>query len=161
MKAGHLKKNIPGLDEIDLKILQELQKEARLSIREVATRVNLSPSPTQERIRRMERDGIITQYGALLNYKKINRAVIVLCQVTMKDHSKPATQKFIDSIISFPEVVSCYDIAGDFDFILKVATESIEAYHDFFSNRLSQIPNTSQMRSTFVLDIVKDTHILV
>lgn len=161
MQTGQSKSNNVHLDEKDIQILKALQEDGRLSIREVAAKVNLSPTPTQERIRRLEREEVILQYGALLNHKKINKGTIVLCHITIKDHNKNAAQEFIDEILTIDEVTECYNIAGDFDFVLKIVTESIEAYHQFFVNRLSEVANIGQKKSIFVMDVVKQTHKLL
>lgn len=149
------------MDEKDVQILRVLQEDGRRSIREVATRVNLSPSPVQERVRRLEQEQVITQYAALLDPKKINKGTMVICQVTIKEHNKKAAQAFINGILSFPEVTECYNIAGDFDFLLKIVTESIETYHDFFVNRLSEVANIGQTKSIIVMDVIKQTHKLL
>lgn len=149
------------MDEKDVQILKALQQDGRLSIREVSAKVNLSPSPVQERVRRLEQDGVITQYAALLNAKKIGKGTMVICQVTIKEHNKKAAQAFIDGVLAFPEVTECYNIAGDFDFLLKIVTESIETYHDFFVNKLSEVANIGQTKSIFVMDVIKQTHQLL
>lgn len=150
-----------SLDEKDLQILRVLQENGKLSIREVASKVNLSPSPTQERIRRLENEGVITQYGALLNPRKLGKGIIVICHVTIKEHNKHAAQAFIDKITSFKEVIECYNIAGDFDFMLKIITDSMETYHHFFVNELSEVPNIGHTKSIFVMDVIKHTHQLL
>lgn len=150
-----------SLDEKDLQILKVLQENGRLSIREVAAKINLSSTPTQERIRRLERDGVILQYAALVNQKKISKGTTVLCQVTLIKHNKQAAYQFIEKIMSFNEVVECYNIAGDYDFSLKIITESIESYHDFFVNQLSEVPFIGNTKSIFVMSAIKQTHMLV
>jgi Lrp/AsnC family leucine-responsive transcriptional regulator len=149
------------LDEKDLQILKVLQENGRLSIREVAAKINLSSTPTQERIRRLEREGVILQYAALVDQKKIYKGTTVLCQVTLTKHNKDAAYQFIEKIMSFNEVVECYNIAGDYDFSLKIITESIESYHDFFVNQLSEVPFIGNTKSTFVMSAIKQTHMLV
>jgi Lrp/AsnC family leucine-responsive transcriptional regulator len=161
MTVAHLNTHQAVPDDKDMEILQVLQENGRLSIREVAAKVNLSATPTQQRIRRLEQEGIILQYGALLNHKKVNKSIIVICEITLKEHNKKAGQHFIDQIMSFKEVVECYNIAGDFDFMLKVVTESMESYHSFYVNKLSEVAYISQTKSIFVMDVIKQTHKLV
>lgn len=149
------------LDEKDYQILRVLQENARLSIREVATKVFLSPTPTHERIKRLEQYGVIRHYGAILNPKKVNKGIMVICQVTVTIHNKEAAQQFIDAVTSFKEVLECYNIAGDYDFMLKIVTESMESYHDFFVNKLTAVAYVGQTKSTFVMDVIKDTHMIL
>lgn len=150
-----------GLDEKDLQILKVLQENGRLSIREVAAKIHLSPTPTQERIRRLEKDGVIDQYAALVNQKKVGKGTIVLCNVTLTQHSKKAAFKFIEKISSFKEVTECYNIAGEYDFALKIITESIESYHEFFVNQLSEVPFIGNTKSIFVMSVIKQTHKII
>lgn len=150
-----------SLDEKDLQILRVLQENARLSYRDVAAKINLSPTPTQERIKRMEKEGVIMQYGALLNAKKVGKGIIALCQVTIKKQNREDVQVFVNKILSFEEVTECYVVAGDFDYSLKIVTTSMEAYHHFFINKLNPIDIIIQTRSTFVMDVVKQTHVIV
>lgn len=150
-----------GLDEKDLQILKVLQENGRLSIREVAAKIHLSATPTQERIRRLEKDGVILQYAALVNQKKVDKGTTVLCHVKLTQHNKKAAQEFIDKIMTLKEVVECYNIAGDYDFTLKIVTESIESYHEFFVSQLGEVPFICNTKSIFVMSVIKHTHIVV
>lgn len=150
-----------GLDAVDLRILSLLQQDARMTVREVATEVKLSATPVHERIKRMEKAGVIRQYAAIVDYKKINKALMVICYVSLKDHNKPAGVKFIKTINEMPEVIECYNISGEFDFMLKVVTADMDAYYDFHVNRLSAAENIGHVQSVFVMGTVKDTHRLV
>lgn len=161
MQTEHLKTRGLQLDDKDILILQALQENGRLSIREVAARVNLSPTPTQERIRRLEKEGVIMHYGATLNPRKINKEVVVLCQVTLREHTKQAADEFRAHIVPLKEIVECYNIAGDYDYMLKIVTESIESYHIFLNHKLSEVPYIAQKNSIFVLDILKQSNQLL
>lgn len=149
------------LDEKDLQILTIVEHDARLSIREIAAKVHLSPTPVHGRLKRMEQAGVIKGYGALLDSRKIGKGIIVICQVTLKEHNKQAAREFIKAIHSFKEVVECYNIAGDFDFMLRIVTESMETYHDFFVNKLSEAAYIGQTKSIFVMDVIKQTHVML
>jgi len=149
------------LDQKDLAILRLLQENARITVKEIADSVHLSATPVHERIKRMERDGVIKQYVALLNYSKVRKGLMVICYVSLKQHSKIAGSTFIKAIHALPEVMECYSISGEFDFLLKVVEESMESYYDFHVNHLSQIENVGQVQSVFVMGIVKETHRLV
>lgn len=145
------------LDKKDLEILKHLQQNARMSIREIAEQVHLSTTPVHERIRRMEKNGVITQYATLVNAAKIGKGLMVICYVSLKQHSKNAGAKFIKNILEMNEVLECLTISGEFDFLLKVVTENMDSYYDFHVNRLSEIENVGNVQSVFVMGVVKDT----
>jgi Lrp/AsnC family leucine-responsive transcriptional regulator len=149
------------LDEKDRAILKLLQQNAKMSVKEVASYVNLSITPVHERIRKMEETGIITQYVALLDAKKVNKNLIVFCYVSLKEHHKKAGAKFIKAVTQFDEVVECYNIAGDFDLMLKIMVKDMEQYHHFYSHKLCELEGISLVRSTFVMDTLKYTHKLI
>ena len=146
------------LDEKDYEILRLLQEDAKLTVRQIAAAIHLSPTPTHERIKRLKHNRVIRQYAALLDNRKVNKRVMVLCQVSLKDHDKQTAQAFIEGITGFTEVLECYNISGEFDFMLKIVAESIESYHHFFINYLGSVKGIGQTKSTFVMDIIKDTH---
>jgi len=149
------------LDEKDRLILRLLQENAKITVREIATRVHLSTTPVHERIKRMEDAGVILQYAALVNHTKVKKGLMVICYVSLKEHSKKSGTKFIKTINELTEVIECYNISGEFDFMLKVVAESMDAYYDFHVNKLGQLENIGHMQSTFVMGIVKQTHLLV
>ena len=109
----------------------------------------------------MEEQGVIRQYATLLNGAKVKKGLMVICYVSLKQHSKNAGDKFIKSIMELNEVVECLTISGEFDFMLKVVTENMDAYYDFHVNRLSQIENMGNIQSVFVMGVIKQTHQLV
>jgi DNA-binding Lrp family transcriptional regulator len=145
------------LDKKDLEILKYLQANARMTVREIAEKVHLSTTPVHERIRRMEEAGVITQYITLVNAAKIGKGLMVICYVSLKQHSKNAGAKFIKSIMEMNEVLECLTISGEFDFMLKVVTENMDSYYDFHVNRLSEIENVGNVQSVFVMGVIKDT----
>lgn len=150
-----------SLDEKDLSILKLLQVNARATIKEIAAKVHLSTTPVHERIKRMEDSGVIKQYATLVNHAKINKGLIVICYVSLKQHSKNAGVKFIKSIHDLNEVTECYSISGEFDFMLKVVCEDMNTYYDFHVNKLSQLENMGHVQSIFVMGVIKQTHQLV
>lgn len=149
---------IPELDEKDRAILRLLETNARLTVREIAARVHLSATPVHERIKRMEASGVIKQYATLIDYRKVQKGIMVICYVSLKEHTHKAGGIFIDAVMRFREVLECYNISGQFDFMLKIVSESMEAYHNFYVNRLSEVRGISQMQSVFVMGVIKDTH---
>jgi DNA-binding Lrp family transcriptional regulator len=118
------------LDVKDLQILKLLQQNARLTVKEISEKVHLSTTPTHERIRRMERTGVIAQYATLLDPEKVGKGLMVICYVSLKQHSKNAGSKFIKTIMEMNEVIECYNISGEFDFMLKVVTRDMNAYYN-------------------------------
>jgi Lrp/AsnC family leucine-responsive transcriptional regulator len=158
------KKENPATQEIDEKdkaILQLLQTNAKLTVREIAHQVHLSSTPVHERIKRMEDSGVIRQYAALLDHTKVKKGLMVICYVSLKEHNKRSGAKFIKTMNDLREVTECYNISGEFDFLLKVVVENMDAYYDFHVNKLSQLENIGQVQSSFVMSIIKQTHQLI
>ena len=149
------------LDDKDLAILRLLQENARITVREISDKIHLSATPVHERIRRMEETGVIRQYATLVDHAKVKKGLMVICYVSLKQHNKNAGTKFIKAIQQMNEVIECYNISGEFDFMLKVLAENMDAYYDFHVNTLSQVENMGHMQSVFVMGIIKQTHQLV
>jgi DNA-binding Lrp family transcriptional regulator len=124
-------------------------------------KVHLSTTPVYERIKWMEETGVIKQYATLVDHSKVKKGLMVICYVSLKQHNKTAGAKFIKAINEMNEVVECYNISGEFDFMLKVAEENMDSYYDFHVNRLSEIENIGNVQSTFVMGVVKQTHVMV
>ncbi len=143
------------LDEKDKAILRLLQENAKLTVREIAHKVHLSPTPVHERIKRMEDSGVINQYAALVNHAKIKKGLMVICYVSLKEHNKKSGAKFIRMLQELDEVTECYNISGEFDFMLKVVVENMDAYYDFHVNKLGQAENLGHLQSTFVMGVIK------
>jgi DNA-binding Lrp family transcriptional regulator len=149
------------LDAKDLAILALLQQNARITVKEIAAKIHLSTSPVHERIKRMESNGVIKQYATLLDHTKVKKGLIAICYVSLKEHSKTAGTRFIKAILAMTEVIECYNISGEFDFMLKVMCEDMNAYHDFHVNKLSSVENMGHVQSVFVISVIKQTHQLV
>lgn len=150
-----------ALDNKDLAILRLLQENARITIKEISAKVHLSTTPVHERIKRMEDSGVIKQYATLVDHAKVKKGLMVICYVSLKQHSKNAGVKFIKTIHELNEVIECFSISGEFDFMLKVACEDMNTYYDFHVNKLSQIENMGHVQSIFVMGIIKQTHQLI
>ncbi|GGH62725.1 DNA-binding Lrp family transcriptional regulator [Filimonas zeae] len=151
----------PALDAKDMAILKLLQQNARITVREIAEQVHLSTTPVHERIRRMEETGVIKQYATLVDHAKVKKGLMVICYVSLKQHNRRAGARFIKDIQEMQEVIECYNISGEFDFMLKVVAENMDAYYDFHVNKLSQVDNMGHLQSVFVMGIIKQTHQLV
>ena len=149
------------LDQKDLAILKLLQQNARFTVKEISDKVHLSTTPVYERIKWMEEEGVIKQYATLVDHSKIKKGLMVICYVSLKQHNKTAGLKFIKAINEMNEIIECYNISGEFDFMLKIVTENMDSYYDFHVNRLSEIENIGNVQSVFVMGVVKETHVMV
>ncbi len=143
------------LDPIDIKILQLLQANAKKTIKEIAVELHLSTTPIFDRIKKLERLGIIDKYVALVNPDKIGKCLTVLVDVTIKDHSRRGIEDFIDYMIALPEVMECHHVTGDSDVYIKVLLEDMEAYNQFVLTKLSVAPNVGHVQSRFSLSTRK------
>lgn len=150
-----------SLDEKDLSILRLLQGNARITVKEIADQIHLSTTPVHERIKRLEANGVIKQYATLIDGAKVKKGLMVICYVSLNQHSKKSGGQFIKLINELPDVVECYSISGEFDFMLKIVTEDMNSYYNFHVNKLSQADNISQVQSVFIMGVVKQTHLLV
>ncbi len=144
------------MDPIDRSILLLLQKDGKITIKEIAERLNLTTTPIFERVKKLERDGYIKSYKAILNRKKIGLQLMAFCNITLNLHQKDFIKKFEKDIQQFPEVVECYHVAGMFDYLIKIYAEDMEQYQDFLSNKLASLENISKVQSSFVMTEVKD-----
>ena len=149
------------LDQKDLAILKLLQQNARITVKEISEKVHLSTTPVFERIKRMEETGVIRQYATLVDHAKVKKGLMVVCYVSLKQHNKTSGTKFIKAILEMNEVIECYNISGEFDFMLKVVAENMDAYYEFHVNKLSEIENIGNVQSVFVMGVIKQTHIMV
>ena len=161
MAKAVIKEEMPLLDTKHLEILKLLQQNARITIKEISEKVHLSTTPVHERIRWMEEVGVIRQYTTIVNGAMVKRALMVICYVSLRQHSKNAGAKFIKSILEMNEVLECLTISGEFDFMLKVVAENMDSYYDFHVNRLSEIENVGNLQSVFVMGVVKSTQQLI
>jgi DNA-binding Lrp family transcriptional regulator len=152
---------IMTLDEKDLAILRLLQQNAKATVKEIADAVHLSTTPVHERIKRMEQNGVIKQYATLVDHSKVKKGLMVICYVSLKQHDKMAGSEFIQMINAMPEVIECYNISGEFDFMLKVVAENMDDYYHFHVNKLSEAGNLGHVQSVFVMGVIKQTHVVV
>jgi Lrp/AsnC family transcriptional regulator, leucine-responsive regulatory protein len=145
-------------DDIDIKILKELQKDSNLTTKQLAELVNLSSTPVFERVKKLEAKGLIKKYVAVLDYEKLNKGLLVFCNITLKQHTKDIGNQFVQDILSLDEVTECYNISGDYDFLLKVMVRDMKDYQNFVLNRLGSIENIGSAHSTFVMGEIKNTY---
>ena len=143
------------LDDIDIKILKELQQNSRLTNKELAARIHLSTTPTFERHRRLEREGYIKQYTTIVDADKINRSFMVLCNISTNNIFKDKIDDFRERVAQWNQVVECYNTSGDFDFTLKIAVSSMKEYQEFIINEIGAIEYVSKIQSCFIMDTLK------
>jgi Lrp/AsnC family transcriptional regulator, leucine-responsive regulatory protein len=158
MKKEQARKDVPGkveLDAIDLQILNHLQTDGKLSVRDLAKKVRLSATPVHERLRRLESSGIIDHYAAVINTDRIGQFIVFFVNIILKEHSTRLGSKFVEKITSFPEVVEFYTIGGEHDFMIKVMVPDMAAYRLFFVDKLGEVPNIAKLQSIIVLDTIK------
>lgn len=144
-------------DATDLTILRLLQTNSQLTIKEIASRINLSITPVHDRIRKLEREGYIDRYVALLNRKKLGKSLVVYCNVTLDKQRKESFEEFNKTIAQLPEVLECSVVSGNFDYLLKVIADDVEAYNTFYQQNLSVLKSVSHISSFFVMSEVKST----
>lgn len=152
------KKSMGNIDKTDIQILKILQENSALTTKELAKRVNLSPTPVFERVKRLEREGYIQKYSAVLDADKLGNGFIVFCNVRLTQHSKELGKQFANAIQQIDEVTECYNISGDYDFMLKIHVESMQHYQDFVLNTLGEISSIGSLYSIFVMAEVKHAH---
>ena len=145
------------LDALDSKILNLLQTNAHLTIKEIAAVVNLSITPVHDRIKKMEKDGIIDKYVTILNKKMIGKSLIVYCNVTLSKQTQENFLAFNEAVIMLQEVLECSVVAGTFDYLLKIVVADMDSYHEFYQKKLSVLPMVSLIHSYFVMAEVKST----
>jgi len=143
------------LDKIDKTILQLLQRDAKLTNKELAVKLGMTTTPVYERIKRLEREGFIQKYVALVNPKKVQLSLVAFCNVSLKEHAAEFLVRFEKDVQSLKEVVECYHIAGMFDYLLKVVVKDVETYQDFVSKKLAGLENIGHVQSAFVLREIK------
>lgn len=150
--------NNENLDETDRKILRILQCNSDLTVKELAAKLHLSTSPTFERQKRLERDGYIERYMAVVNPHKVGNGIMVLCNIRLKQHSQELIQEFMDVVQNLEEITECYNTSGDYDFLIKVYAHDMKSYQQFMLNTLGTINCIGSLHSIFVIDETKNTH---
>lgn len=143
------------LDKVDLQILRTLQENARLTTKELAAQVSLSSTPVFERLKRLEREGYIKKYIAVLDADKLNQGFVVFCNVKLRRMNKDIAMEFTRIIQNIPEVTECYNISGSYDYLLKIHAPNMKYYQEFIINVLGTIDSLGSLESMFVMDEVK------
>lgn len=145
------------LDELDKRILDELQKDARISNAELARRVNLSPPATHARVKRLEEKGAVQRYVALLDRQRTGYDMLCFVRVSLQLHDLDQVTGFHEAVREIPEVLECHHVTGDYDYLLKVLAHNTEDLENFLVNRLTPIPGVAQIHTSLVLREVKNS----
>lgn len=143
------------LDEKDIEILRALQRNARLTNKELAVQVHLSTTPTYERVKRLERQGFIKQYATVLDANKLNKGFAVFCSVKLRRLNSDYALAFTEMIKQVPEVTECYNISGSFDYLLRIQAADMKSYQQLLLNVIGRHENIDSLESTFVMEEVK------
>jgi Lrp/AsnC family transcriptional regulator, leucine-responsive regulatory protein len=146
------------LDEIDLRLLNQLAQDSDVTIKELAASVSLSHTPVFERVKRLKANGYIRKHIALIDAEKLGFGLIVFCNIKLKHHDKDIGKQFVGDILELKEVVECYNISGDFDFLLKVYARDMKHYQDFLFSKLGSVKSIGSTHSTFVMFENKNTY---
>lgn len=143
------------LDEKDVDILRALQQNARLTNKELAAKVHLSTTPTYERVKRLERLGVIKQYATILDATKLNKGFTVFCSVKLRQLNTERAIAFTEMVRVISEVTECYNISGSFDYLLRIQSPDMRYYQQFLLNVLGRHDNIASLESTFVMEEIK------
>ncbi|WP_452225280.1 Lrp/AsnC family transcriptional regulator [Lacinutrix chionoecetis] len=146
------------LDKIDVEILSLLQKNSNRTTKSIATALGMTTTPIFERIKKLEKEGYIKKYVAILNNKKIGLKQTVFIGITLQGHTRSYLEKFVTQINSFPEVIECHRVSGNFDYLLKLVVEDIEAYETFIISKLTLLPYLGNVQSLITLSTGKETN---
>ena len=148
---------IEKLDKTDIQILKTLQENARITVKDLALKVHLSPTPVFDRMRRLESEGYIRRYTVVLDAARLGRGFLVFCSVRLRRMGKEIANDFVNRIKDIPEVAECYNISGDFDYLLKIYAPDMRYYNDFIINTLGTIESLGSIQSWFVMNEIKNS----
>ena len=145
------------MDTTDRKLLQLLQTDTKKTTKELSLKLNLSVTAVYERIKKLEREGIIDKYVALINRNKINKGFVVFCHIKLLQHSMDFLTKFESEVVKLTEVLECFHVSGDYDYILKIFVKDMEEYREFMVTKLTTLQHIGSTHSTFMIGEVKNT----
>jgi Lrp/AsnC family leucine-responsive transcriptional regulator len=151
------RESVRGLDKLDRNILRILQQEGRISMKDLGERVGLSITPCIERVRRMERDGVITGYHAKVDPAALGAKLLVFVEITLNHKSASAFEQFRREVLRIPEVQECHLVSGDFDYLIKARIHEMAEYRKLLGEMLLQLPGAAQSKSYVVMEEIKET----
>ncbi len=150
------KQTIIKLDKTDEALLEALQKNARVTNKELGEMIHKSPTAAFERVKQLERDQVIEKYTIKVNKKKLGLMLTVYAVVQLKEHRNAFLVEFEKEVVNFNQVRECYHMTGNFDYMLKISVPDIDTYHDFIKNKLANLPNIGNVQSYFVMSTIKE-----
>jgi Lrp/AsnC family leucine-responsive transcriptional regulator len=145
------------LDAIDITIIKQLQVNTRITNKDLAAQLNMTTTPIYERVKRLEKMGIIQKYVAIINADKVGKGLTALCMVRLEKHTKDKLASFEKHVANIPEIVECYHLAGQYDYHLKILVKDMNSFQDFIVNKLSTNDNLANVQSSFVMSKITDT----
>ena len=148
------------MDSIDKKLLILLQKDSKKTTKELSVKLNLSVTAVYERIKKLEREGIIKNYVALINRSKVDKGFIVFCHIKLIQHTREFLTKFESQVVKLSEILECHHVSGDYDYILKIAVKDMEEYREFLVTKLTTLDHIGSTHSTFMISEVKNTTLI-
>jgi Lrp/AsnC family leucine-responsive transcriptional regulator len=143
------------LDQIDRKILDILQEHGRITNAQLAKEAGISPPPMLDRVRKLEKNGYIRKYVALVDPRKLNRGTMAFVEIALSLHRQDAIQEFVEEIQKIPEVLECYHLTGETDYLLKIAIKDMDAYEQFLLQKLTRFSGISKIKTSFILNTLK------
>ena len=148
------------MDAIDKKLLMLLQEDSTRTTKELSLKLNLSVTAVYERIKKLEREGVVDKYVALLNRNKVNKGFVIFCHLKLIQHTKEYLTIFEREVTLLDEVLECYHVSGDYDYILKIYVKDMEEYREFMVTKLTTLQHIGSTHSTFMISEVKNTNII-
>lgn len=148
------------MDSIDKKLLMLLQEDSTRTTKELSLKLNLSVTAVYERVKKLEREGVVSKYVALLDRNKLKKSFVVFCHLKLIQHTKEYLTKFEQEVTRLDEVLECYHVSGDYDYILKIYVENMEEYREFMVTKLTTLQHIGSTHSTFMISEVKNTNII-
>lgn len=144
-----------NFDTKDRKLLSLLQKDSKATTKQLSLQLDLSVTAVYERIKKLERAGVIEKYVAVVNKEKINKSFVVLCHIKLVKHSNEYITKFESEVIQLDEVLECFNVSGDYDYILKVVVRNMKGYREFINTKLTKLKHIGSTHSTFIISELK------
>ena len=148
------------LDSTDKKLVLLLQTDCKKTTKELSLKLNLSVTAVYERVKKLEREGVIDKYVALLNRSKVEKGFVVFCHLKLIQHTREFLTKFETEVIKLKEVLECHHVSGDYDYILKIVVKDMEAYREFLVTKLTTLEHIGSTHSTFMISEVKNTTVI-
>ncbi len=145
------------MDAIDKKLIGFLQQDAKKTTKELSLKLNLSVTAVYERIRKLEREGVISQYVALMDKKKIDKGFMVICQIKLVQHNVDSVTTFEKEVVKLDEVLECFHVSGDYDYFIKIFVKDMEAYREFMLTKLTTLKHIGSTQSVFMIGEIKNS----